>query len=84
MISTVQEPSAGEVVYKSVTASNTSIVRPSSPEVPDISVISVFCVPAIGEVMDGASGAVWSTVTATAVEAGESLVAASVAIAVKL
>ena len=39
-------------------ASNTSIVRPSSPEVPDISVISVFCVPAVGEVIDGTVGSV--------------------------
>ena len=65
-------------------ASNTSIVRPSSPEVPDILVISVFCVPAIGEVMDGAVGIVWSTTTATALEAGDVLVAASLAVAVKL
>ena len=67
-----------------VAPSNTSIVRPSSPAVPDISVISVFCVPAIGEVMDGAVGIVWSTTTATALEAGDVLVAASLAVAVKL
>ena len=63
-------------------ASNTSIVRPSSPEVPDISVISVFCVPAIGEVMDGAVGIVWSTTTATALEAGD-VCRPSFAVAVK-
>ena len=64
-------------------SSNTSTVEFASA-VPEISVIVVLRKPACGSVMTGASGAVRSTTTTTASEAGPVLPASSVAVAVRL
>ena len=59
----VQAPPAPEVVVpREVGPLNTCIVRPDSPEVPDIEDIAVFLIPAVGEVILGAAGIVVSTV----------------------
>src|SRR5687768_1582642 len=81
----VQAPELSAVVVPSeVVPSNTCTVA-SSSEVPDISVIAVFCNPSTGSVMTGASGGMVSTVTTTAGDdAGPGLPAVSVALAVRL
>ena len=57
-----QAPPLPEVVVpREVAPLNTSIVKPVSPEVPDIEEIGVFRDPAVGDAMTGAAGGVLST-----------------------